>query len=144
MATAASHVTSLASLNRDVAAWVDEVARLTRPAAGSTGATAAMPSISRSNASWWPSKELLALDQQSFPGCYLYRSHPSDVARVEHVTYVCTRNRDDAGPNNPWLPPDQAHAKMDALFAGCMQGRTLVRRPVLHGTDRFAVLSLRR
>jgi phosphoenolpyruvate carboxykinase (GTP) len=132
MATAALHVTSLASLNRDVAAWVDGVERLTRPERvyWCDGSDAEYQSLERELVA---KKELLALNQQSFPGCYLYRSHPSDVARVEHLTYVCTKNRDDAGPNNPWLPPDQAHTKMDALFAGCMQGRTLYVVPYCMG-----------
>jgi phosphoenolpyruvate carboxykinase (GTP) len=67
-------------------------------------------------------KELLPLNPQSFPGCVLSRSNPSDVARVEHLTFVCTKNKDDAGPNNHWIAPAQAHAQMDALFAGCMKG----------------------
>jgi phosphoenolpyruvate carboxykinase (GTP) len=78
-------------------------------------------------------KELLPLNQASYPGCYLYRSDPSDVARVEHLTFVCTRNAEDAGPNNHWMAPDEAHRKMDALFAGCMRGRTLYVVPYCMG-----------
>jgi phosphoenolpyruvate carboxykinase (GTP) len=63
----------------------------------------------------------------------LSRSNPSDVARVEHLTFVCTQNKDDAGPNNHWIAPAQAHAKMDALFAGCMKGRTLYVVPYCMG-----------
>jgi phosphoenolpyruvate carboxykinase (GTP) len=132
MATAAQHVTSLASMNRDVSAWVEEVARLTKPdkihwcdGSESEYQTLAREMVAR--------KELLLLNPQSYPGCYLYRSNPSDVARVEHLTYVCTRQREDAGPNNPWLAPQEAHAKMDALFAGCMQGRTLYVVPYCMG-----------
>jgi phosphoenolpyruvate carboxykinase (GTP) len=76
---------------------------------------------------------LLPLNPQSFPGCVLSRSHPSDVARVEHLTFVCTKNKEDAGPNNHWIAPKQAHAQMDALFAGCMQGRTLYVVPYCMG-----------
>ncbi len=132
MATAAQHVTSLASMNRDVSAWVEEVARLTKPDTihWCDGSEAEYQSLARELVA---RKELLPLNPESFPGCYLYRSNPSDVARVEHVTYVCTRQRDDAGPNNPWLPPKEAHAKMDALFAGCMQGRTLYVVPYCMG-----------
>ena len=78
-------------------------------------------------------KDLLPLNQTSFPGCYLHRSAASDVARVEHLTFVCTTHRDDAGPNNHWMPPQEAHAKMDALFAGCMKGRTLYVVPYCMG-----------
>ncbi len=132
MATAAQHVTSLDSMNRDVSAWVEEVAQLTKPDQihWCDGSEAEYQALTRELVA---RKELLPLNPQSYPGCYLYRSNPSDVARVEHLTYVCTRQRDDAGPNNPWLPPPEAHAKMDALFAGCMKGRTLYVVPYCMG-----------
>jgi len=79
------------------------------------------------------SGDLLALNPQTHPRSYLHRSHPGDVARVEHLTYVCTAEREDAGPNNPWMAPAEAHAKMDALFAGCMRGRTLYVVPYCMG-----------
>jgi AcrR family transcriptional regulator len=58
---------------------------------------------------------------------------PVDVARVEHLTFVCTTNRDDAGPNNNWMAPARPHAKMDALFAGLHEGRTLYVVPYCMG-----------
>ena len=132
MATVALHVTSLAQLSRDVSAWVDEVATLTQPDRiyWCDGSQAEYQTIERELVA---KKDLLPLNPSSFPGCYLHRSNPSDVARVEHLTFVCTKNRDDAGPNNHWLPPAQAHAKMDALFAGCMKGRTLYVVPYCMG-----------
>ena len=69
--------------------------------------------------------DLIALNPRSHPNCFLHRSSPSDVARVEHLTFVCSKNRDDAGSNNHWMDPDQAKAKMDGLYKGCMKGRTL-------------------
>jgi len=77
--------------------------------------------------------DLLPLNPQTHPDSFLHRSHPSDVARVEHLTYVCTRDADAAGPNNNWMAPAAAHAKMDALFAGCMRGRTLYVVPYCMG-----------
>ena len=77
--------------------------------------------------------ELLKLNEQSHPNCYLHRSHPSDVARVEHLTFVCSDNQEDAGPNNQWLAPDEAHAKIDALFDGAMRGRTMYVIPYCMG-----------
>ena len=76
---------------------------------------------------------LSALDQTSYPGCYLHLSDPSDVARVEHLTYVCTADPDEVGPNNNWMPPADAHAKMDALFDGAMRGRTMYVIPYCMG-----------
>lgn len=112
--------------------WVEEVARLTQPdrihwCDGSDAENAAL--VAQLEASG----EMKALDEATFPGCHLYRSNPSDVARVEHLTFVCTTNREDAGPNNPWMAPAEAHAKMDALFAGCMRGRTLYVVPYCMG-----------
>ena len=132
MATAPQHVTSLASVNRDVSAWVDKVAKLTQPdhIFWCDGSDAEFHLLQRELIS---SKELLALDPQSFPGCVLSRSHPSDVARVEHLTFVCTRNKEDAGPNNHWVAPAQAHEQMDLLFAGCMRGRTMYVVPYCMG-----------
>ena len=132
MATAAQHVASLASLNHDVAEWVEQVASLTRPQKiqWCEGSEAEYQALKRELIA---AKELLQLNQQSFPGCVLSRSHPSDVARVEHLTFVCTHKRDDAGPNNMWIDPKQAHAKMDALFEGCMQDRTMYVVPYCMG-----------
>ena len=77
--------------------------------------------------------DLIELNQQSYPGCYLHRSDPSDVARVEHLTYVCTPEKADAGPNNNWMAPAEAHQLMEGLFAGCMTDRTLYVVPYCMG-----------
>ena len=76
---------------------------------------------------------LTELNQKTHPRCYLHRSNPQDVARVEHLTFICSRNQADAGPNNHWMDPAEAHAKIDALFAGCMQERTLYVIPYCMG-----------
>ena len=73
------------------------------------------------------------LDQTRWAGCYLHRSDVNDVARVEHVTYICTSDEADAGPNNNWMAPDEAHRLVDGLFAGCMRGRTLYVIPYCMG-----------
>ena len=132
MATAPQHVTALESTNHEVSAWVESVAKLTQPdrVYWCDGSQAEFQSLQRSLIA---SKELLPLNPQSFPGCVLSRSNPSDVARVEHLTFVCTENEDDAGPNNHWMAPAQAHAKMDGLFAGCMKGRTMYVVPYCMG-----------
>ncbi|MBN8888361.1 MAG: phosphoenolpyruvate carboxykinase (GTP) [Rudaea sp.] len=112
--------------------WVGEVAALTQPdkihwCDGSEAENATLVELMQQRG------DLIALNQDTHPGCYLHRSDPSDVARVEHLTFVCTDNRDDAGPNNHWMAPAEAHAKIDALFAGCMKGRTLYVIPYCMG-----------
>ena len=77
--------------------------------------------------------DLLKLNAESFPGCYLHRSNPSDVARVEHLTFVCTDKQEDAGANNNWMAPVEARRKLDALFEGCMRGRTMYVVPYCMG-----------
>src|ERR1700761_3939693 len=131
MATAPQHVT-LATMNHDVSTWVQEVARLTQPQTiyWCDGSDAEFDALKRELVA---DKQLLPLNPQSFPGCVLSRSAPSDVARVEHLTYVCTQSKEDAGPNNHWMPPHEAHAKMDGLFAGCMKGRTMYVVPYCMG-----------
>ncbi|TDK24461.1 phosphoenolpyruvate carboxykinase (GTP) [Luteimonas aestuarii] len=123
-----AHGSRLAALND----WVAEVAALTRPDAihWCDGSDAEYASLLEGMVA---EGTLLPLNQQTHPGCYLHRSDPDDVARVEHLTFVCTRERDDAGPNNHWMPPADAHAKMDALFDGCMRGRTLYVVPYCMG-----------
>lgn len=118
----------LEALNR----WVDDVARLTRPdrihwCDGSDAEYRALLERMQQDGT------LIALNPDTHPNAWLHRSHPSDVARVEHLTLVCTRDEEDAGPNNHWMAPTQAHAKIDALFDGCMQGRTLYVVPYCMG-----------
>ncbi|MEO7062909.1 MAG: phosphoenolpyruvate carboxykinase domain-containing protein, partial [Dokdonella sp.] len=112
--------------------WVDEVARLTEPDTihWCDGSDAESDVLTRQ---MLVDGTLIALNPQTHPNCYLHRSNPKDVARVEHLTLICTRNQDDAGPNNHWMEPAQAHKKIDALFAGCMKGRTLYVIPYCMG-----------
>jgi len=79
------------------------------------------------------SGDLLELNQEHYPNCYLHRSDPQDVARVEHLTYVCANSEDDAGPNNNWMAPADGKRKMLGLFEGCMKGRTLYVIPYCMG-----------
>ncbi len=113
-------------------AWIEEVARLTRPERihWCSGSESEYQSLVKEMLG---RGELIELNQRTHPGCYLHRSDPSDVARVEHLTYVCTHSRDDAGPNNLWMDPAEAHRRVDALFDGAMRGRTLYVIPYCMG-----------
>ena len=112
--------------------WVNDVAALTRPAQihWCDGSDAEYQTLVQQ---MLQTGDLIELNQQTHPGCYLHRSHPSDVARVEHLTLVCHPQQEDTGPNNHWMDPIEAHAKMDALFDGCMQGRTMYVIPYCMG-----------
>src|SRR3990172_9085665 len=67
---------------------------------------------------------LIELDPRTHPQSYLHRSDPTDVARTEQLTFICTSRKDDAGPTNNWMDPQEAHAKLNGLFRGSMKGRT--------------------
>ena len=120
--------TRLASLQE----WVDAVARHTRPENihWCDGSDAEYDALIRQ---MLDDGTLTALNPDTYPDCYLHLSDPSDVARVEHLTYVCTRDEDDAGPNNHWMAPDEAHSRVDALFDGAMAGRTMYVIPYCMG-----------
>jgi phosphoenolpyruvate carboxykinase (GTP) len=76
---------------------------------------------------------LIKLNDAHYPRCYLHRSDPRDVARVEHLTYVCTSAEQDAGPNNHWMEPAEAKHLMEGLYRGCMRGRTMYVIPYCMG-----------
>jgi phosphoenolpyruvate carboxykinase (GTP) len=77
--------------------------------------------------------DLIKLDQEKLPGCYLHRSALNDVARTENLTFVCTPTREEAGPNNNWMAPEESYEKLGKIFSGSMRGRTLYVIPFLMG-----------
>ncbi len=77
--------------------------------------------------------DLIPLNQQTLPGCYLHRSALNDVARTENLTFVCTEEKEDAGPNNNWMAPAESYDRLAKIFSGSMRGRTLYVIPFLMG-----------
>src|SRR4051794_12871766 len=73
------------------------------------------------------------LNQDKWPGCYYHRSNPNDVARSEHLTFICTPGEDMAGLTNNWMQDKAAYAKLKPLFTGSMRGRTMYVVPFVMG-----------
>ena len=99
--------------------WVDDVARTTRPdqivwCDGTDAENDRLIDLMVSDGT------LLRLNDQKLPNCFLHRSNPQDVARTEHLTFICSEHAEDAGPTNNWIAPGRMRATFASLFAGCM------------------------
>ncbi len=112
--------------------WVQEIAEHTRPAriVWCDGSAAEKTRLLEQAVA---EGVLVRLNQQAWPGCYYHRSHPSDVARVEQCTFICTPTADEAGPTNHWSEPAAMRERLHALTAGAYAGRTLYVVPYLMG-----------
>ena len=69
--------------------------------------------------------ELIELNQEKLPGCTLHRTATNDVARTENLTFICTSKKEDAGPNNNWMSPEEGYKKAGEIFKQSMVGRTM-------------------
>jgi phosphoenolpyruvate carboxykinase (GTP) len=118
--------------NPHVLKWVAEMAALTKPdrIVWCDGSEAEKQRFTEEAVA---AKILEPLNPEKLPGCYLHRSNPNDVARVEHLTFICTPTKEEAGPMNNWMAPDDAYAKLGKLFDGSMRGRTLYVIPYVMG-----------
>lgn len=112
--------------------WVEEVARWTQPerVVWCEGSEAELQALAEQMVA---EGSFIRLNPTSFPNCYLHRSHPDDVARTEKVTFICTRRREDAGPTNNWMDPQEARQRVGELFRGAMRGRTMYVVPYILG-----------
>ncbi|HJQ82778.1 MAG TPA: phosphoenolpyruvate carboxykinase (GTP) [Candidatus Binatia bacterium] len=119
-------------VNRALQSWVDEVARLTKPARVAW-VDGSQQENDRLIAEMLDQRVLHRLNPERFPNCYLHRSDPNDVARTEHLTFICSRRKEDAGPTNNWMDPAEAKQKVGELFDGAMQGRTMYVIPYVMG-----------
>jgi len=112
--------------------WVDEAASLTKPerVVYCDGSEA---EYQRMIAVMLRAGDSCILNEKTYPNCYLHRSSPNDVARTEHLTYICSPTKEDAGPTNNWMDPVAAKHKVGALMDGAMRGRTMYVVPYVMG-----------
>ncbi|MBR6737306.1 MAG: phosphoenolpyruvate carboxykinase (GTP) [Clostridia bacterium] len=110
--------------NKNVLKFVDEAVALCKPAnvVWITGEEAQLEELRKEALA---TGELIKLNEEKLPGCYLHRSDPNDVARVEGRTFICCDNKEDAGPINNWMDPKEAYEKVGAIFDGSMKGKTM-------------------
>ncbi|MBE6544043.1 MAG: phosphoenolpyruvate carboxykinase (GTP) [Ruminococcaceae bacterium] len=110
--------------NKYVNSWIDEMAAMTQPDKivwidGSDEQTEALRAEACSTG------EIIKLNQEILPNCYLHRTAVNDVARVEGRTFICTPTKEEAGNINNWMDPNEMYAKLNALYTGSMKGRTM-------------------
>ncbi len=110
--------------NKYVLSWIDEMAALTKPAKivwidGSDEQTEALRAEACSTG------ELIKLNEELLPDCYLHRTAVNDVARVEGRTFICTPTKEEAGNINNWVDPNEMYAKLYKLYTGSMTGKTM-------------------
>src|ERR1700716_1887164 len=119
-------------MTSSVEEWVDEVSPTTRPdrVVWCDGSDAENDRLIEQMVS---DGTLIRLNQDTLPNCFLHRSNPQDVARTEHLTFICSDQAEDAGPTNNWMSPAEARQRIWPLFNSSMQGRTMYVVPYLMG-----------
>ena len=110
--------------NTAVNSWVDEMVQLTKPdkVVWIDGSEAQLDALRAEAVS---TGEMIKLNEEKLPGCYLHRTAVNDVARVEGRTFICAPTKEEAGPTNNWMDPKETYEKLGKLFDGAMKGRTM-------------------
>ncbi len=110
--------------NQAVLDWIQQMATMTQPdqIVWIDGSEAQLEQLRDEAVA---SGEMIRLNQEKLPGCYLHRTAVNDVARVEDRTFICCRKEEDAGPTNHWMAPQEMYDKLNKLFTGSMKGRTM-------------------
>ena len=113
-------------------AWIDDAAKLTKPerVVYCNGSDAEYQGMI---AEMLRAGDSFPMNEKTYPNCYLHRSSPNDVARTEHLTFICSPKKEDAGPTNNWMDPNAAKHKVGALLDGVMRGRTMYVVPYVMG-----------
>ena len=114
--------------NKHILKWVDEMAAMTQPdrIVWIDGSEEQIDALRREAVG---TGEMIKLNENLLPNCYLHRTAVNDVARVEGRTYICTKTKEDAGTINNWMDPTEMYAKLTKLFTGSMKGRTMYAIP---------------
>lgn len=110
--------------NKNVLKWVEDMTSLCKPdnVIWIDGSKEQLNFLTEQSVK---QNELIPLNQEKLPGCYLHRTTINDVARVEHRTFICSKNKEDAGPTNNWWDPKEAYDTLRPMFDGVMKGRTM-------------------
>ncbi len=129
--------------NKAVNQWVDEMIALTKPdqIVWIDGSEAQLDAL---RAEAVATGEMIKLNEEKLPGCYLHRTAVNDVARVEHRTFICTPTKEEAGPTNNWMDPAEAYDMLGKLYDGSYKGRTMYVLPFSMGvpTSPFAKVGI--
>ena len=110
--------------NKTVNKWLDEVKTLLTPdeVVWITGDEAQLDELRKTAVA---TGEMIKLNEEKLPGCYLHRTQPNDVARVEDRTFICAKTKENAGPTNNWCDPDEMYKKLYDIARGSYKGRTM-------------------
>lgn len=110
--------------NQNVLTWIDDIIKMTKPAnvIWIDGSEEQLNILRQEACS---TGEIKALNQEKYPGCYYHRSRKDDVARMEDKTFICSRDKNNAGATNNWKSPEEAYRMGREIYNSCMEGRTM-------------------